>query len=460
MSFDNLNNNSDQINDDVFLDAICGRVDLLGSYPPESYLKYNVKRGLRNADGTGVVVGMTRVGDVRGYHTEDGEKIPDEGRLYFRGYDVYDIVKNVAAEGRFGYEECCYLLLTGRLPDASELADFNEYIGAHRQLPFGFTEDMIMKAPSRNLMNKLARSVMASYSYDEEPDDISVKNVFRQSLKLIAQAPTMAAYAYQAKAHYFDGKSLVIHSPRSDLSTAENILYMLRPDSSYTRQEAETLDLCLMLHAEHGGGNNSTFTVRVVSSTGTDTFAAVTAAINSLKGPKHGGANFKCMAMLDDIKEHVSDITDEDQIYDYLVKILNREAFDGTGLIYGMGHAVYTLSDPRAVMIKDKAEELAQTTGKMKEFNFISSVEKLAPFAYKEARGQEHIMCANVDMYSGFVYTMLGIPPELFTPIFAISRIPGWCAHRIEELNVDPRIIRPAYKNVGGIRRYINIDAR
>ncbi|MBP1588559.1 MAG: citrate/2-methylcitrate synthase [Clostridia bacterium] len=460
MPFDIRNKNYNTEEENLFLDTICGEAVLLDSYPPESYSKFNVKRGLRNADGTGVVVGMTRVGDVRGYHTEDGEKIPDEGRLYYRGYDVYDIVNNAAAEGRFGYEECCYLLLTGKLPTADELSEFNSYIGAHRQLPYGFTEDMIMKAPSRNLMNKLARSVMASYSYDENPDDTSIRNVFRQSLNLIAQAPTMAAYAYQAKSHYYDGNSLVIHSPRNDLSTAENILYMLRPDCNYTRQEAETLDLCLMLHAEHGGGNNSTFTIRVVSSTGTDTYAAVTSAINSLKGPKHGGANFQCMAMLDDIKEHVSDITDEDQIFDYLVKILNREAFDRTGLIYGMGHAVYTLSDPRAVMIKDKAEELAQATGRMKEWKFISSVEKLAPFAYKEAKGVDRIMCANVDMYSGFVYTMLGIPPELFTPIFAVSRLPGWCAHRIEEINVDPRIIRPAYKNVGGIRRYVNIDAR
>lgn len=443
-----------------FLESLCGVVGAVKSNDPQLYTKYNVKRGLRNADGTGVVVGMTRVGDVRGYHTEDGEKIPEEGRLFYRGYDVYDIVNAARNEGRFGFEECCFLLLTGQLPNVHELAEVKEYLGNHRYLPFGFTEDMIMKAPSRNIMNKIARSVMASYSYDDNPDDTSLINVLRQSLNLIAQLPTIAAYSYQAKSYYFDNKSLVIHTPNPELSTSENFLAMIRPDSVYTRQEAELLDLCMMLHAEHGGGNNSSFTIRVVSSTGTDTYAAVTSAINSLKGPKHGGANHKVMAMVEDIKEHVNDIGDEEEIYRYLIKILKGEAFDNTGLIYGMGHAVYTLSDPRAVMLREKAEELAYATGFHKEYKLYNIIEKLTPKAMAELRGHDVIICANVDLYSGFVYSMLGIPPELFTPLFAIARLPGWCAHRIEELTVDPRIIRPAYKNVGGTKQYTVLSAR
>ena len=451
---------ADILSESEFINSLCNKVNTEGKYESSLYSKYNVKRGLRNADGTGVVVGMTRVGDVRGYYTSEGEKVPDEGRLFYRGIDVYDIVAGCQQDSRFGFEECCYLLLTGNLPSEQELENVKGYLGAHRQLPPGFTEDMIMKAPSNNLMNKIARSVMSAYSYDENPDETTPGNVLRQSLNLIAQLPTMAAYAYQAKAHYFDGKSLYIHSPQKELSTAENILFMIRPDTRFTRQEAEVLDLCLMLHAEHGGGNNSSFTVRVVSSTGTDTYAAVTAAINSLKGPKHGGANLKTMAMVEDIKENLDDLTDEKALYDYLVKILKKEAFDRSGLIYGMGHAVYTLSDPRAVLIKQKAEELAAATGHTREFTLYSNIEKLTPKAFKETTGKDKVMCANVDLYSGFVYSMLKIPPELFTPIFAISRLPGWCAHRMEELSMDPKIIRPAYKNVGGVRRYTNIKAR
>jgi len=449
-----------KLENNSFLDSVRSQINVDGGYDPELYTKYNVKRGLRNADGTGVVVGMTRVGDVRGYNSIEGEKVPAEGRLFYRGIDVYDIVSACQKEGRFGFEEVCYLLLTGKLPNETELQNINKYLGEHRQLPNGFTEDMIMKAPSTNLMNKIARSVMSSYSYDENPDDTSLSNVLRQSLNLIAQLPTMAAYAYQAKAHYYDGKSLYIHSPQKELSTAENLLFLTRPDSSYTKQEAEVLDLCLMIHAEHGGGNNSTFTIRVVSSTGTDTFAAVTSAINSLKGPKHGGANHKTIAMVDDIKENIFDITSESELYDYLVKILKKEAFDKSGLVYGMGHAVYTLSDPRAVLLKEKAEELALATGHEKEFKLYSNIEKLTPKAFKEVRGVDKVMCANVDLYSGFVYSMLKIPPELFTPIFAISRLPGWCAHRIEEITVDPKIIRPAYKNVCKQRDYVLLNAR
>lgn len=427
---------------------------------PKYYEKYNVKRGLRNADGTGVVVGITRVGDVRGYIVEESEKVPIEGRLLYRGIDVYDIVNGCQRSNRYGFEECVYLLLTGRLPTAEQLDALRNYLDDNRALPPGFAEDMIMKAPSPNLMNKIARSVMAAYSYDENPDDTSIENVVRQSLNLIAQLPTMAAYAYQAKSHYYDGNSLYLHSPQKGLSTSENLLYMIRPDSRFTKLEAEVLDLCLILHAEHGGGNNSSFTIHVVTSTGTDTYAVIASAINSLKGPKHGGANHKVMEMVANIKENVSDWTDENELLQYLVKILRKEAYDRSGLIYGMGHAVYTLSDPRAVLLKEKAEELAAATGRMKEYTLYTNIEKLAAKAFEIVRGEEKVMCANVDLYSGFVYSMLNIPEALYTPIFAISRMAGWCAHRIEELVVGQKIIRPAYKNISGTKMYTELEAR
>ena len=427
---------------------------------PKLYDKYNVKRGLRNADGTGVVVGITGVGDVRGYAIDDHDKVPIEGRLLYRGYDIYDIVNGCRRDNRFGFEECIFLLLTGTLPSKEQLASFMEYLDDHRALPNGFAEDMIMKAPSPSIMNKISRSVMSSYSYDENPDDVSIDNVVRQSLNLVAQLPTMTAYAYQTKTHYYDGKSLFLHSPQKGLSTSENLLYMIRPDSKYTRLEAEVLDLCLMLHAEHGGGNNSSFTIRVVTSSGTDTFAAVSSAINSLKGPKHGGANHKVTEMVNDIKENISDWNDEEELLNYLVKIMRKEAYDHSGLVYGMGHAVYTLSDPRAVLLKEKAEELAIVTGHEKEFKLYANIEKLTPKAFEIVRGQSKIMCANVDLYSGFVYSMLNIPTELYTPIFAIARIGGWCAHRIEELVVGKKIIRPAYKNISGSKHYTDIEAR
>lgn len=443
-----------------FLTNITGKLKLDEKIDPALYTKYNVKRGLRNADATGVVVGMTKVGDVQGYHIIDGEKIPDEGKLFYRGINVQDLVNACQREKRFGFEEVCYLLLTGELPDKNELSAINTYLGQHRQLPAGFCEDMIMKAPSKNIMNKISRSVLAAYSYDGNPDDTSLQNVLRQSLNLIAMMPAMAAYAYNAKIHYHDGKSLYIHNPQPELSTAENLLYMIRPDSKYTREEAELLDLALMLHAEHGGGNNSSFTIRVVSSTGTDTYSAVSSAINSLKGPKHGGANHQIMGMFDELKSTVTDWDDERAITDYLTKILKKEAYDRSGLVYGMGHAVYTISDPRAVMLKKKAKELAIETGNIKEFELYERVERLTPNVFREVTGKKKVMCANVDMYSGFVYSMLKIPPELFTPVFAMSRLAGWCAHRIEEITVDPKIIRPAYKNIGGQREYIDLADR
>lgn len=427
---------------------------------PELYEKYNVKRGLRNNNGTGVLVGLTEVGDVHSYVTEDGVKRSVEGELSYRGYDVNDLVNNAELENRFGFEETCYLLLFGELPSKEMLKDFNELLGSFRALPYGFTEDMILKAPSKDIMNKLTRAVLATYSYDINPDSTDIDNVLRQCIELIARFPTMVAYGYQAKIHYHDNESLYIHNPQPHLSTAENILHMVRPDSKYTKAEAELLDVALMIHAEHGGGNNSTFIVNVASSTGTDTYSAIAAAIGSLKGPLHGGANAMVLEMMDDIKENVKDWADEVEIATYIEKILRKEAFDGSGLIYGMGHAVYTLSDPRAILLKKKAIELAKEKGMDDEFNLYDSIERLTPGVFAKVRGEEKEMCANVDMYSGFVYNMLNIPPELHTPIFAISRIAGWCAHRVEELISGGKIIRPAYKNISDKREYIKMENR
>lgn len=427
---------------------------------PELYAKYNVKRGLRNNDGTGVLVGLTEVGDVHSYVKEDGQKKPVEGELRYRGYSVNDLVKNIEEEGRYGFEETCYLLLFGELPTREMLEDFNNLLGDFRALPYGFTEDMILKAPSRDIMNKLTRAVLASYSYDKDPDSTDINNVLRQCIELIARFPTMVAYGYQAKIHYHDNESLYIHNPQKNLSTAENILHMIRPDSKYTKAEAELLDVALMLHAEHGGGNNSTFVVNVVSSTGTDTYSAIAAAIGSLKGPLHGGANAMVLEMMDDIKANVKDWEDENEVAAYIEKILNKEAFDGSGLIYGMGHAVYTLSDPRSILLKQKAIELAKEKGMDKEFNLYALIEKLAPGIFYRVKNTDKEICANVDFYSGFVYNMLNIPEELHTPIFAIARIGGWCAHRVEELISGGRIIRPAYRSVADEREYLKIDNR
>jgi len=427
---------------------------------PELYTKNNVKRGLRNSDGTGVLVGLTEIGDVHSYIIDEGEKVPVEGRLRYRGIDVYDLVRGFVKEGRFGFEETCYLLLFGELPTEEKLKDFNTLLGSLRALPDTFTEDMILKAPSNNIMNKLARAVLASYSFDSNPDDNDLTNVLRQSVELIARFPTMAAYGYQAKRHYHDKKSLYLHSPQPGLSTAENILYMIRPDRKYTKTEAETLDLALVLHAEHGGGNNSTFVTHVVSSTGTDTFSAIAAAIGSLKGPLHGGANAKVLKMMEDIKENVKNWDDETEVAEYIGKIIRKEAFDKSGLIYGMGHAVYTLSDPRAILLKQKASVLAKEKEMEKEFNLYALIEKLTPEVFAKVKGSSKVMCANVDMYSGLVYNMLNIPEELHTPIFAIARIPGWCAHRLEEIVSGCRIIRPAYKSVSSNKEYLKISER
>jgi len=426
----------------------------------ETYEKYDVKRGLRNANGTGVLVGLTRIADVYGYKLEDGVKIPDEGRLSYRGIDIRDLVEGFQQEKRRGFEESAFLLLFGKLPTQSELADFNALLDDFRALPPGYTESMILKIPSKDIMNKLMRSVLVLYSHDDDPDNTSIENVLRQSIQMIARFPTIISYGYQAKAHYIDGKSLFIHAPRRGVGTAENVLHMIRSDNRYSRTEAETLDLLLTLHADHGGGNNSAFATHVVSSSGTDTYSALAAAIGSLKGPKHGGANKMVIDMIADIKANVEDWSDVDQLKAYLKKILKKQAFNGEGLIYGMGHAVYTLSDPRAVLLKKKAFELALEKNAMKEFELFSNIEALTKELFKETKGSDVAIAANVDLYSGFVYEMLNIPAELYTPLFAVARVAGWCAHRIEQIVSDTKIIRPAYKNILEPQPYIRLKSR
>ncbi len=427
---------------------------------PEMYGKYNTKRGLRNSDGTGVLIGLTEIGEVHAYIIDEGEKIPQDGRLYYRGIEINDLVKGLQREQRHGFDEACFLLLFGKLPTAVQLEHFQKWMRESRTLPDGFTEDMILKAPSRDIMNKLARSVLACYSYDENAEDTSVANVLRQCIELIACFPTMVAYAYQAREHFYGDKSLYIHKPQEDLSPSENFLHMIRPDNQYNEQEAEILDLNLILHAEHGGGNNSAFTTHVVSSTDTDTYSVIAAAIGSLKGSKHGGANKKVIQMMEDIKANVSHWDDEKELEEYLVKILRKKAFDGKGLIYGIGHAVYTLSDPRTILLKEKAELLSQAKGMEEEYRLYNTIEKIAPLVIAEERNVAKEIAINVDFYSGFVYKMLNIPVELFTPIFAMSRIAGWSAHRIEEIVSGGKVIRPAYKNVMPKSRYIPLDKR
>lgn len=428
---------------------------------PDLYTKLDVKRGLRNSNGTGVLVGLTRIGDVVGYDIgPDNEKIPVPGRLLYRGYDIVDLIKDAESNNQYCYEQSAYLLLFGKLPTQKELDTFRELLGQSRVLPPNFTEDMIMKAPSQDIMNKLARGVLASYSYDENPEDRSVANILRQCIELIARFSTLAAYGYQARRRYYENQSMFIHNPDPALSTAENFLHLIRPDGQYTELEAQILDLALIIHAEHGGGNNSSLTVHVVSSADTDTYSAIAAAVGSLKGSRHGGANIRVVEMMDEIKKNVKDWSNEEEVKAFLYKIAKKEAFDRTGLIYGMGHAVYTISDPRALLLRDKAERLAKEKGCLAEFNLYRSIEKLAPKILMEVHHSDKRICANVDLYSGFVYTMLNIPRELYTPIFAISRIAGWAAHRVEEVIAGGRIYRPAYKNVCERKEYIPIEKR
>ncbi len=442
------------------ISKLCGELEKNNSIRPSDFERYHVKRGLRNEDGTGVMAGLTRICSVEGYYILDGEKVAKEGKLSYRGYDINNIVENCVAENRFGFEEVVWLLLFGELPTPAQLTSLYEVIYVCRFLPDDFIEDMMIKNPSKDIMNKLARCILGLYSYDENPDDISVQNVLRQSMQLIAQFPTILTVAYQVKRRAFYGKTMFLHPIKRGLSTAQYILRQTRADKKYTDEEAKLLDIILMLHADHGGGNNSTFATRVLTSSGTDTYSAIAAGIGSLKGPRHGGANVKTTNMMYEIMANVPDSTDESQVKDYLAKILRKEAGDGLGLIYGMGHAVYTISDPRAVILKNSARELAYQAGYEKEFKTLENVEKVTPDLLHEIKGDDKEICANVDLYSGLCYKVLGIPEDLFTPLFAGSRVVGWCAHRLEELTSSKRIIRPAYKSVSQRREYTPLNKR
>ncbi|HEX3022307.1 MAG TPA: citrate/2-methylcitrate synthase [Lachnospiraceae bacterium] len=428
---------------------------------PQLYTKYEVKRGLRDISGKGVLTGLTEISEIVSYTIEDSDLVPCEGRLYYQGYNVKNLVNGFISEKRFGFEETTYLLLFGQLPNKEQLNNFNAILARYREdLPTSFVRDIIMKAPSKDMMNTLARSVLTLYSYDEKADDTSVPNVLRQCLQLISLFPLLSVYGYQAYSHYHDGNSLFIHSPQPDLSTAENILYLLRSDSKFTKLESMILDLALVLHAEHGGGNNSTFTTHVVTSSGTDTYSAIAASLGSLKGPKHGGANIKVVKMFEDMKEKLHDWKNEDEVRQYLTDLLNRKAFDNAGLIYGMGHAVYSISDPRADIFKGFVKDLSEEKGLQEEYDLYSMVERLAPEVIAQERKIYKGVSANVDFYSGFVYRMLDLPLELYTPIFAIARISGWSAHRLEELINEGKIIRPAYKSVAKHKEYRTMTDR
>ncbi len=452
-----LNNESET---STTIQELCAEYRAHNSFSQKEYDQHQVKRGLRNPDGTGVMAGLTHVCNVHGYLIDDGDKVPDKGRLTYRGLNVEDIVAGCEAEGRFAFEEVVWLLIFGKLPDKRQFQRICGLLYDNRELPDYFVEDMIIKAPSKNVMNKLARSVLALYSYDDDPDDLSLENNMRQSISLIARMPSIMLYAYQVKRRHFDRESMFFHPYEPGHCTAQAILNGLRPDRKFTEEEARLLDLCMVLHAEHGGGNNSTFTTRVLTSAGTDIYSAIGAAIGSLKGFRHGGANHRVRMMMDDIMEHVKDWEDEEEISGYLEKILKKEASDGSGLIYGMGHAIYTLSDPRAVILKSKARNLARQKGFEKKLALYELVEKLSPEAFRKTTGNDKVISANVDFYSGLIYEMLGIPEELYTPMFAVSRISGWCAHRIEELTTGGRIMRPAYRALVQKQEYVPLDQR
>ena len=442
--------------------SLCGEFQKHNLIDPIYYEKLDVKRGLRNADGTGVMAGITQIGNVQGYYIQDGERVPMDGRLIYRGINVADLIDGFMAENRFGYEETAYLLLFGALPTADQLLQFDEIMAAYRPLPAGFTEDMILKAPSPDVMNKLARAVLALYSYDDHPDTGDIESELRKALQLIARVPVIVAHAFAVKRHYYDNESLYIHRPQEGLSMAENFLYSVRHDNRFTSDEAKLLDLCMVLHAEHGGGNNSAFTCRVLSSSGTDIYSAISAAVGSLKGPRHGGANKKVMEMFGYIEEGVKDWKDDDEVSFFLKKLLQGQAGDRSGLIYGMGHAIYTLSDPRAKILKSFAKKVAAQKGDamLSELELAESVERLTPKVMAE-NGQHKVVCANVDLFSGLVYKMMDIPAELYTPLFAMSRMAGWCAHRLEEVfNPGNKIIRPANKAVAPSAPFIPLPQR
>lgn len=426
----------------------------------ELYSRYKVKRGLRDISGKGVVTGLTKIGEIKAYIIDENEQIPIPGKLYYRGVSINKLVRGFLAEDRPGFEETLHLLMFGSLPTREGLADLQDQLAYYRTLPPHFVNDMMLRAPSRDIMNVMARSVLSLYSYDEDADDLSLANVLRQSLQLVAQFPLLAVYGYQAYLHYHEYKSLILHGPHPDLGTAENILYMLRTDHQYTHTEAKLLDLALVLYAEHGGGDNSTFTTHLVTSSGTDTYSAIAASISALKGPRHGGATRKVAGMFDDMKQQIDDWTDEAKISSYLEKLLNKEAYDRTGYIYGVGHAVYSVSDPRAVLLREQVKTLASEKGLDEEFELYSRIERLAPQVIAANRTMYKGVSINVDFYAGFVFRMLGIPEELYAPIYACGRVAGWCAHRIEELTIGGKIIRPAYRNVEPRRSYVPMDKR
>ena len=424
------------------------------------YTKFSVKRGLRNDDGSGVLVGLTKISSVVGFKIVDEEVVPVDGELYYRGIPITELVSGIQNEERHGFPEVTYLLLFGKLPSEKQLEEFKDFIRPMISLPPGLNETSILQFPSPSVMNKLQRVILVLYGLDPNPDDTSIPNVIRQCLNLIAKFPSIIAYSYQAMRHKLFSESLFVHPPNPELCCAENFLYMLRPDNKYTKLEADLLDLALILHAEHGGGNNSAFTTHVVTSSQTDTYSAISAAVGSLKGPLHGAANSNVMKMMTNIKENVKDWADEDEITAYIQKILNQKAHDGTGLVYGMGHAVYTKSDPRAIILKEKARELAKEKGRLDEYNLYINLEKLTPPLFQQKKNSTKVISPNVDFYSGFVYDLLGFPQEIYTPLFAMSRVVGWSAHRIEELVNGKRIIRPAYKNVAKPQKYLSLSQR
>jgi citrate synthase len=453
-----MNNKISGLSPDISkLSALC---EANSNIDPALYDKYDVKRGLRDISGKGVLAGLTEISEIVSSIKENGEEHPCEGRLYYRGIDVEEIVNGLTREKRYGFEEVAFLLLFGQLPGVNDLSKFTNILAEYRTLPTGFVRDIIMKAPSQDMMNTLARSVLTMYSYDHSADDTSLPNTLRQLLQLIALFPLLSVYGYQTYRHYHDDKSLYIHSPKYELSTAENILRMLRPNKEYTQLEAKILDIALILHAEHGGGNNSTFTTHVVTSTGTDTYSVIAAALGSLKGPRHGGANIKVVQMIEDMKATIKDWNDESSVADYLVKLLNKEAFDRAGLIYGMGHAVYSLSDPRANIFKKFVENLSKEKNRSEEFELYSLVERLGPEIIGKKRKIYKGVSANVDFYSGFVYNMLDLPLQLYTPLFAVARIVGWSAHRLEEIINANKIIRPAYKAISDRNAYVPLKDR
>ena len=426
----------------------------------DAFENYRIKKGLREVDGTGVMAGVTNIGNAHGYVVSEAEKTPVDGKLEYRGYDMTSLIDGFVAENRYGFEECVYLLLFGKLPTATELENFKALLAERRHLPRRFTEDVLMNVPSRSIMNKMAIGVLSLYSYDENPDDTSLENMIGQCVDIIAKLPIIAAHSYAVYRSAYFGKSLNLHKAHDDIGTAQNFLRILRSNKQYTEEEARLLDLCMVIQAEHGGGNNSTFSCRVLSSSGTDTYSAIGAAIGSLKGPLHGGANIKVQEMFDCVKENIRDVNDDEEISAFLTKILNKEVYDGKGLIYGMGHAIYTKSDPRAIMLKKYAEKLAIDKGYGDDFRLLEAIERITPDLFNSFKGTDKVMCANVDLYSGLVYRMLGIPTEMYTPLFAIARSAGWCAHRIEEYHTAKKIIRPAYKFNSPIHEYIPLDER